>query len=261
MTESIINYDQLEDNLFTCRICLEEDSLENLIYPCKCTGSSKYVHKNCLNEWRNITSNNDNKHKCEICNHVYVIIPSNENRSCFVKTILSTNCFYIAMNLVAFILSQLIHLMDPNYKIIGLFISNPNNISDSDVNIIYWIISLGISIIGLIIYLCIGLTTIRNPKLYCKLYKNNTLSFLNFTVLIVLTLIIKFYNIAVILIEYLIYNISILHLQSIMKVRLSNNNEIVNYEDSENGNNVPVEMDSLNILISNDNDESNCVEL
>ena len=46
-----------------------------------------------------------------------------------------------------------------------------------------------------------------------------------------------------------------------MKVRLSNNNEIVNYEDNADNNNVPVEMDSLNILISNDNDESNCVEL
>ena len=27
-----------------CRICLEFDEIENLIYPCNCTGSMKYVH-------------------------------------------------------------------------------------------------------------------------------------------------------------------------------------------------------------------------
>lgn len=37
-----------------CRICLEsEDSQENpLISPCRCSGSMRYVHRNCLDEWR-----------------------------------------------------------------------------------------------------------------------------------------------------------------------------------------------------------------
>ena len=34
-----------------CKICLEDDSLRNLISPCQCTGSMKYVHRRCLREW------------------------------------------------------------------------------------------------------------------------------------------------------------------------------------------------------------------
>jgi len=38
-----------------CRICLdEEEDLQNynpFITPCKCTGSMKHIHLNCLREW------------------------------------------------------------------------------------------------------------------------------------------------------------------------------------------------------------------
>ena len=36
-----------------CRICFEEETENNiLIWPCKCRGTSKYVHEKCLNQWR-----------------------------------------------------------------------------------------------------------------------------------------------------------------------------------------------------------------
>ena len=54
-----------------CRICLEEDSVNNLIYPCKCSGGSKYIHKECLNEWRTISENRDNMDRCECCHYEY----------------------------------------------------------------------------------------------------------------------------------------------------------------------------------------------
>ena len=34
-----------------CRFCLETDVLQNLISPCLCRGSSKYVHNDCLMRW------------------------------------------------------------------------------------------------------------------------------------------------------------------------------------------------------------------
>jgi E3 ubiquitin-protein ligase DOA10 len=39
----------------TCRICLGEDSEpENLlISPCKCSGTMKFIHVKCLQEWLN----------------------------------------------------------------------------------------------------------------------------------------------------------------------------------------------------------------
>ncbi|KAI5252531.1 hypothetical protein E4T42_03302 [Aureobasidium subglaciale] len=48
----------------TCRICRSEGSAtEPLFYPCKCSGSIKFVHQDCLMEW---LSHSHKKH-CELC--------------------------------------------------------------------------------------------------------------------------------------------------------------------------------------------------
>ncbi|KAH9903535.1 hypothetical protein F4778DRAFT_734557 [Xylariomycetidae sp. FL2044] len=48
----------------TCRICRAEGTAdEPLFYPCKCSGSIKYVHQDCLMEW---LSHSQKKH-CELC--------------------------------------------------------------------------------------------------------------------------------------------------------------------------------------------------
>ncbi|KAK4118407.1 hypothetical protein N657DRAFT_651319 [Parathielavia appendiculata] len=48
----------------TCRICRGEGSPdEPLFYPCKCSGSIKFVHQDCLMEW---LSHSQKKH-CELC--------------------------------------------------------------------------------------------------------------------------------------------------------------------------------------------------
>jgi E3 ubiquitin-protein ligase MARCH6 len=48
----------------TCRICRSEGSIEEpLFYPCKCSGSIKFVHQECLMEW---LSHSHKKH-CELC--------------------------------------------------------------------------------------------------------------------------------------------------------------------------------------------------
>lgn len=49
MTE--LRYSIIEEP--SCRIFLEEDDESNFIIPCNCSGTMKYVHKNCLNQWRN----------------------------------------------------------------------------------------------------------------------------------------------------------------------------------------------------------------
>ena len=44
-----------EDNeMLTCRICLESEIAEGdqLLAPCLCRGSSKFVHRSCLDQWR-----------------------------------------------------------------------------------------------------------------------------------------------------------------------------------------------------------------
>ncbi|KAL5118725.1 hypothetical protein ACEQ8H_003402 [Pleosporales sp. CAS-2024a] len=52
------------DDVDTCRICRGEGSAdEPLFYPCKCSGSIKFVHQECLMEW---LSHTQKKH-CELC--------------------------------------------------------------------------------------------------------------------------------------------------------------------------------------------------
>ncbi|KAJ1968122.1 hypothetical protein IWQ62_001431, partial [Dispira parvispora] len=55
-----------------CRVCRGEATFdEPLFYPCKCTGSIKYVHQSCLIEWLA----HSNKSKCELCRHEFVFSP------------------------------------------------------------------------------------------------------------------------------------------------------------------------------------------
>ena len=44
-----------------CRVCFEsEESDENeLIAPCNCNGYSRYIHRKCLERWRNTNITND----------------------------------------------------------------------------------------------------------------------------------------------------------------------------------------------------------
>lgn len=49
----------------TCRFCFEDDDASAMISPCKCKGTSEFVHKACLDKWRSMTSkNNDTCYTC-----------------------------------------------------------------------------------------------------------------------------------------------------------------------------------------------------
>lgn len=44
---------------FQCRVCLDdENTLDNLIAPCKCNGSVKYIHTSCHEKWIGQSMNN-----------------------------------------------------------------------------------------------------------------------------------------------------------------------------------------------------------
>ncbi|TPX78411.1 hypothetical protein CcCBS67573_g00323 [Chytriomyces confervae] len=55
-----------------CRVCRGPGTdINRLFHPCKCSGSMKYVHQECLEEW---LSHSRKKH-CEICSHKYAFAP------------------------------------------------------------------------------------------------------------------------------------------------------------------------------------------
>ena len=52
-----------------CRFCLETDTVENLLSPCHCKGSSQYVHNDCLMRWYNTEPTRGIR--CNTCLAVY----------------------------------------------------------------------------------------------------------------------------------------------------------------------------------------------
>lgn len=59
----------------TCRICLEQETQDSqdpnnpLISPCLCSGGSKYVHRQCLQQWRQTAHRADAYYQCEVCKY------------------------------------------------------------------------------------------------------------------------------------------------------------------------------------------------
>uniref|UniRef100_A0A0D9XTY9 RING-CH-type domain-containing protein n=1 Tax=Leersia perrieri TaxID=77586 RepID=A0A0D9XTY9_9ORYZ len=56
---------------FQCRICLETDG-RDFIAPCKCKGTSKYVHRDCLDHWRAVKEGFAFSH-CTTCKAPYYL--------------------------------------------------------------------------------------------------------------------------------------------------------------------------------------------
>ncbi|RWS25738.1 E3 ubiquitin-protein ligase MARCH3-like protein [Leptotrombidium deliense] len=50
-----------------CRICLQSSQLQDLMKPCKCSGSQAYVHRDCLKEWIVLRGFN----RCNVCKSEY----------------------------------------------------------------------------------------------------------------------------------------------------------------------------------------------
>ncbi|KAI9011922.1 hypothetical protein CLU79DRAFT_771897 [Phycomyces nitens] len=64
--------DDKEDDQEVCRVCrCEATEEEPLFYPCKCSGSIRYVHQNCLHEWLV----HSKREHCELCGHSYAFTP------------------------------------------------------------------------------------------------------------------------------------------------------------------------------------------
>ncbi|KAG0367851.1 hypothetical protein BGZ54_003150 [Gamsiella multidivaricata] len=59
-----------------CRICLETDDDKDsesgqLISPCLCKGSSRYIHLGCLEKWRALSPRKESAFQCDTCHYTY----------------------------------------------------------------------------------------------------------------------------------------------------------------------------------------------
>jgi hypothetical protein len=58
-----------------CRVCLggvaEESELGRLFSPCRCKGTMKYVHVQCLDQWRQASARRESFIRCDQCRYEY----------------------------------------------------------------------------------------------------------------------------------------------------------------------------------------------
>ena len=100
-----------------CRICFEKDKTDEFINPCLCDGTSKWVHKSCLNEWRETNIDKPANTNCMECKYKYkfnYIYP--EEVSLFEKSFISKHRIYYLILLYFILLpfSYLFYFVDKN---------------------------------------------------------------------------------------------------------------------------------------------------
>lgn len=142
-----------------CRYCFDDETENNkLITPCKCKGSAKYIHEECLNNWIFQLIQGNMEKKCEVCKYVFKIEITSKSKCDPRQSIMHNPCrflyFFIISGLLAIVLSLLILSIKQNYvsynKNLGYFLG---------VLTVFFIIC--ICIIGVLIRLLKGICVVR----------------------------------------------------------------------------------------------------
>lgn len=161
---------------------METDDIENLIYPCKCSGTSKYVHKHCLNQWRTLASNRDAFYKCFECNYKYIIANNNYNKGCFdicIQHLADYIAVFLFFNLmIIFSIYYLLTKLDSSQWIFRDILKN-NYSTDNDSD--YYLLEASLIYVGIIFILTfLNFLVSKNKKLYLNHYCGNASLFFIF---------------------------------------------------------------------------------
>ena len=116
----------LEAGLNVCRICLSDEDPESLIAPCLCAGTSKWVHRECLDEWRAQEQVPRAFTHCPTCKFEYEIEDKDEHRN---QRLLRFRCLlcrdtcalFIAVQSLLALVGVTLHTFDSNGFIKDLY--------------------------------------------------------------------------------------------------------------------------------------------
>ena len=102
-----------------CRICLEDENQHDMISPCFCRGTSKYVHRECLNRWIETNLNNEASTQCQECHFKYKKDAKKIKCEMFFKALKNGKLFFFMANQLFALLGYIIlnQLYDFTYEI------------------------------------------------------------------------------------------------------------------------------------------------
>ena len=104
----------------SCWICIGDSSDGHFIHPCKCKGSMRVVHVDCLNKWRK--TNPQAYYKCTHCLHPYTFSrPAIINllQTPIVLYLLSIICFIAAVYTAGYVVQNRSPVPPSDYLIIS----------------------------------------------------------------------------------------------------------------------------------------------
>lgn len=96
----------------SCRICFEtKENEDDLFSPCLCSGSNQFVHRSCLNKWRQSNYSDTASTSCPTCKYNYRIVKKNSNGFfnyfSFISRILVDIAFFAFVLIIAFTLNSI----------------------------------------------------------------------------------------------------------------------------------------------------------
>ena len=231
----LLDQDSLEtyEEKKMCRICLEEDNIEDFIAPCRCKGTSKWVHKSCLNEWRATSVNRDAFHQCMECHYRYNIelqVPENNVlRKCNLYLAKNTFFFFFINQLLILGFSFCIKALDTQKIIPKLF----SDYVENDEIIAYYLLTTIIYISFITCGFTINLCFLRNRNMYCEYYSRISKCHTITSILVVLALILIFPVLGILFLTLLIQSFIKYHYMILEKLDRANNMEITPYNEDD----------------------------
>lgn len=99
-----------------CRICLDTNNNSRFISPCKCKGTNKWVHEECLNKWRLSNINKDAFNKCTVCKENYILKINNKIKTYHfsINTLIISNVF---LTLILFMIISSLNLFINSFSL------------------------------------------------------------------------------------------------------------------------------------------------
>ena len=99
-----------------CRICFDSYSTlyDPMLSPCLCRGTSKWVHKSCIQHWREVNLGNEYFFICNTCRHEYSVRKVYPDEDYIIENFINDNSVraYCAFSAVSFCLAAFIRPMD-----------------------------------------------------------------------------------------------------------------------------------------------------
>ena len=238
-TTELIETDTTELIEKQCRICLESDNTNDLIAPCLCSGTSKYVHRQCLDQWRAQDINGECFFKCNECQENYQLGTSTKKCSnilMFISKFLSTQIFwtFIFFILILQVLYFMFSELDPDGKLISSFLGSEIKSKNDEYYLLSITVLLGFISTLLIIHECYIFFNYRNYSIYCKNYA--TIGLFKFSLLVCLNLFLYIYGIGfvAVLVSTILINLITKHIsQNIYNYNRTIENPVIDLDTQD----------------------------